>query len=224
MFPLKDTQRSYTRPVVTIAIIAVNLLIFLFEFSLSDYERNALIEVFGLVPDRLHLPAVVTSMFLHGSWMHVLGNMWFLWIFGDNVEDTLGHGRYLFFYLLCGVAAAVTHIIFNPGSTLPTVGASGAVAGIMGAYIVRFPHSRILTLVFIFFFITTFEVPASIVLAYWFLLQVFSGLGSIARTNLSAEGGGVAWFAHVGGFIAGAVLIKLMAPRDQRWRHPDTNW
>lgn len=224
MFPLKDTQRSYTRPVVTMAIIAINLLVFLFEFSLSDYERNAFIEIFGLVPDRLHLSAVVTSMFLHGSWMHVLGNMWFLWIFGDNVEDTLGHGRYLIFYLLCGIAAAVTHIIFNPNSTLPTVGASGAVAGIMGAYIVRFPHSRILTLVFIFFFITTFEVPASIMLAYWFLIQVFSGLGSIARTNLSAEGGGVAWFAHVGGFIAGAVLIKLMAPKQQRWRHPDTNW
>lgn len=224
MFPLKDTQRSYTRPVVTMAIIAINLLVFLFEFSLSDYERNAFIEIFGLVPDRLHLSAVVTSMFLHGSWMHVLGNMWFLWVFGDNVEDTLGHGRYLIFYLLCGIAAAVTHIIFNPNSTLPTVGASGAVAGIMGAYIVRFPHSRILTLVFIFFFITTFEVPASIMLAYWFLIQVFSGLGSIARTNLSAEGGGVAWFAHVGGFIAGAVLIKLMAPKQQRWRHPDTNW
>src|SRR5689334_14606174 len=141
MFPLKDTQPSYTRPVVTIALIAVNLMIFLFEFSLDPRTRNALIEYYGLVPDRLYLPSIATSMFLHGSWMHVLGNMWFLWIFGDNIEDILGHAKYLLFYLLCGIAAALTHIFFNPGSTLPTVGASGAIAGVMGAYVVRFPRA-----------------------------------------------------------------------------------
>ena len=221
MFPLRDTQPNYTRPVVTIGLIVVNLLIFLFEFSLGGRNLSMFIETFGLVPDRLRLTSVVTSMFLHGSWMHVLGNMWFLWIFGDNVEDVLGHLRYLLFYLLCGVAAAVTHIVFNLYSPLPTVGASGAVAGVMGAYIVRFPRARILTLVFLLFFITTVEVPAVIMLAYWFLLQVFSGLGSIGRTQFTAEGGGVAWFAHVGGFIAGAVLIKLMAPSQRRWEHHD---
>jgi membrane associated rhomboid family serine protease len=151
--------------------------------------------------------------------------MWFLWVFGDNVEDTMGHGRFLLFYLLCGTAAALTHVLTSPNSTLPVVGASGAVAGVMGAYIVQFPHSRIFTLVFIFFFITTVEVPASIMLAYWFVIQVFSGLGSIARTNLTAEGGGVAWFAHVGGFVAGVALVKLMARRrNERWRRPDLYW
>jgi membrane associated rhomboid family serine protease len=152
--------------------------------------------------------------------MHVLGNMWFLWVFGDNIEDTLGHFKYLVFYLLCGIAAAITHIALNPNSTLPTVGASGAIAGVMGAYVVRFPHARILTLVFIFFFITTFEIPAVVMLVYWFAIQVFSGLGSIARTHLTAEGGGVAWFAHVGGFIAGVILIKIMGADHRRRRQP----
>jgi membrane associated rhomboid family serine protease len=201
-------------------LIAINLAIFFFEFSLDEYSRNALIEIYGLVPDRLYLPSIVTSMFLHGSWMHVLGNMWFLWIFGDNIEDSLGHFKYLVFYLLCGVAAAITQIVTNPYSTLPTVGASGAIAGVMGGYVVRFPRARILTLVFIFFFITTFEIPAVVMLIYWFALQVFSGLGSIARTHLTAEGGGVAWFAHVGGFIAGVVLIKIMGSDKRRRREP----
>jgi len=223
MFPLKDTQPSYSRPVVTIGLIVVNVLIFFYEWSLDEYSRNYLIEMYGLVPDRLYLRSILTSMFLHGSWMHVLGNMWFLWIFGDNVEDTLGHAKYLLFYLLCGIAAAIAHIVFNPGSALPTVGASGAIAGVMGAYIVRFPHSRILTLVFIVFFVTTFEVPAVVMLAYWFLIQLFSGIGSIARTHLS-EGGGVAWFAHVGGFVAGVILIKVMGTRERHSRRRDLYW
>src|SRR6266508_3435997 len=161
MFPLRDTQPSYSTPVVTILLIAVNVLVFLFEFSLDPYELNNLIEIYGLTPDRWHLSNMVTSMFLHGGWMHLLGNMWFLWIFGDNIEDVLGHGKFLLFYLLCGLAAGVGHIAFNPYSRVPSVGASGAIAGVMGGYIVKFPHSRITTLVFIFIFITTFEVPAA---------------------------------------------------------------
>src|SRR5881394_3323345 len=128
MFPIRDTQPSYSKPVVTILIIAVNVLVFLFEFSLDDYSQNAFIHAFGLVPDNFHLLNVFTSMFLHGGWMHILGNMWFLWIFGDNIEDVLGHGKYLMFYILCGVAAAMTQVLFNADSRVPMVGASGAIA------------------------------------------------------------------------------------------------
>jgi hypothetical protein len=149
-------------------------------------------------------------------------NMWFLWIYGDNVEDVLGHGRYLVFYLLCGVLAGLTHIAFNFDSRLPTVGASGAIAGVMGAYLVKFPHSRILTLVPIFIFFTTFEIPAVIILVYWFLLQTISGFGSIGYSHLSQQG--VAWFAHVGGFVAGMILVNLMRPRERWRRRRDLNW
>jgi membrane associated rhomboid family serine protease len=223
MFPLKDTQPSYSRPVVTIALIAVNLLVFLYELGLDDFTRNYLIEIYGLEPANLHLHSLVTSMFLHGSIMHVAGNMWFLWVFGDNIEDVLGHGKYLLFYLLCGVAAALAHIMFNPDSTLPTVGASGAIAGVMGAYVVKFPRARILTLVFFLIFITTVEVPAVVMLVYWFAIQLFSGIGSVARTHLT-QGGGVAWFAHVGGFIAGIVLIKVMGTSERFSRRRDLYW
>lgn len=219
MFPLKDTQPSYTRPVVTITLIAVNLLVFLLEASLGQYNRNALIDYYGLVPDQFRVTNVFTSMFLHGGWMHVLGNMWFLWIFGDNVEDLLGHAKFLLFYLLCGVAAALGQVLASPYSTIPMVGASGAIAGIMGAYLVKFPRSRVLTLVFIFFFITTIEIPAPVMLAYWFVIQLFSGLGSIARTHVSQ--GGTAFFAHVGGFVAGVILIKILARGDRYQRRRD---
>src|SRR5271157_4976892 len=157
MFPLRDTQPSYSRPVVTVLLIVINILVFLREFSLDDYSRNAFIAMYGLTPDRFHLENVLTSMFVHGGWMHVLGNMWFLWIFGDNIEDILGHGKYLLFYLLCGFAAAMAQYLADPGSRVPMVGASGAIAGVMGAYLVKFPHSRIVTLVTIVFFFTTVE-------------------------------------------------------------------
>ena len=172
MFPLKDTQPSYSRPVVTIALIAVNLLVFFFELSLGPYTRDNFIEYYGLVPDHFQLSRIFTSMFLHGGWMHVLGNMWFLWIFGDNIEDLLGHGKYLLFYLLCGIAAALGQVIANPYSTVPMVGASGAIAGVMGAYMIKFPRARILTLVFIIVIFTTIEIPAPLMLAYWFFIQV----------------------------------------------------
>ncbi|MBZ5728459.1 MAG: rhomboid family intramembrane serine protease [Acidobacteriia bacterium] len=222
MFPLRDTQPSNSRPVVTVLLIVVNILVFLFEFSLGDYERNAFIATYGLVPDRLHLASVFTHMFLHGGWLHVLGNMWFLWIFGDNVEDILGHGKYLAFYLLCGVAAAVTQIFFSFDSRVPMVGASGAIAGVMGAYLIKFPRARIVTLAFIFFFVTTFDIPAWVMLIYWFAIQLFSGVGSIGYSQ--ANQGGTAFFAHVGGFVAGIVLISLMATRQRYSRRRDLSW
>src|SRR6516225_219453 len=141
MFPIRDTQPSYSKPVVTVVLIAINVLVFLFQVSLDPYSRNEFIATYGLVPDHFRFQSVLTSMFLHGGWMHVLGNMWFLWIFGDNIEDILGSAKYLLFYLLCGIAAGMTQWITNPYSRIPTVGASGAIAGIMGAYLVRFPHS-----------------------------------------------------------------------------------
>src|SRR2546425_1014428 len=197
MFPLRDTQPSYSRPLITTLIIVVNVLVFLYEFSLDDYSRNYFIARYGLIPVRLHPSAFLTSMFLHGGWMHIIGNMWFLWIFGDNVEDVLGHTKYLVFYVICGLAAAMTQVVFNADSRLPMVGASGAIAGVMGAYLVKFPHSRIVTFVVVFFFITTVEVPAVLMLLYWFFIQLFSGVGTIGYSHLSQ--GGTAFFAHVGG-------------------------
>ncbi len=215
MIPLRDTQPSRSVPVMTILLIVVNVLVFFFELSLDPWSRNHLIAQYGLVPDRLHYSAILTSMFLHGGWMHIIGNMWFLWIFGDNIEDILGHWLYLFFYLACGVAAALGQIAVNPDSRLPTIGASGAIAGVMGAYLIKFPRSRILTLVPIFVFFSFFELPAAFVLIYWFVLQFFSGVGSIAYTRLSE--GGVAFFAHIAGFIAGIVLIWML-PAQKPWQ------
>src|SRR5450759_1516798 len=168
MFPLRDTQPSYSKPVVTVLLIVVNILVFLFELSLDPYSRNEFIAIYGLVPDQFSFLSVLTSMFLHGGWVHVLGNMWFLWIFGDNIEDILGSAKFLLFYLLCGVAAAMAQFLADPGSRIPIVGASGAIAGVMGAYLIKFPRSRIHALLFIFFFITTIEVPAWLMLIYWF--------------------------------------------------------
>ncbi len=222
MFPLRDAQPSYSRPVVTVLLIIVNVVVFLYESMLDPYSLNHFIESYGLVPASFHISSLFTSMFLHGGWMHVLGNVWFLWIFGDNVEDVLGHGKFLMFYLLSGVAAAAGQALVNPASEVPMVGASGAIAGVMGAYIVKFPHARILTLVFIFLFITTVEVPAVLMLAYWFIIQLFSGVGSIARTE--ATQGGVAFFAHIGGFIAGMALIKIMGTKQPYRRRRDLSW
>ena len=222
MIPLRDTQPSYSRPIVTVAIIAVNVLVFLFEISLDPYSRNNLIQIYGIVPDHFHFVNLFTSMFMHGGWFHIIGNMWFLWIYGDNVEDVLGHWKYLIFYLLCGAAAGLLHVALNPYSRVPTIGASGAIAGVMGAYLIKFPHSRILTLIPVFIFFTTMEISAVFILLYWFVIQIFSGVGSIGYSNLSS--GGVAWFAHVGGFVAGMVLIKVMGTRDRYLRRADLRW
>jgi membrane associated rhomboid family serine protease len=223
MFPLRDTQKSYSKPVVTVLLIVVNILVFLYEFSLDEYQLNHFIAVWGLVPARFAISHIFTSMFLHGGWLHVLGNMWFLWIFGDNIEDILGHGKFLLFYLLCGVAAALLQVYFNYDSRVPMVGASGAIAGVMGAYMVKFPRARILTFVLIIFFFYTFEVPAWLMLVYWFALQLFGGFDAITESQYS-QGGGTAFFAHVGGFIAGIILIHLLGTRERYYRRRDLSW
>jgi membrane associated rhomboid family serine protease len=214
MIPLRSTERVYSTPKVTGSLVAINVVIFLYQLTMPAYEFSQFVEQWGIVPDRLHISSLLTSMFLHGGWLHVLGNMLFLWVFGRNVEDLIGSSRFLLFYLICGIAAAVIHIITNPYSTTPTIGASGAIAGVMGAYLVKFPRARIITLVF-YIFITTLEIPAAVLLVFWFAMQFVSGIGSLAETDYT--GGGIAWFAHVGGFIAGMLLIRLF-PERRRWR------
>src|SRR5215216_856741 len=208
MIPLRDIIPSRTTPVVTISLIVINVLVFLYELSLARA-----VEVFtlyyGLVPAAFSWVAVFTSMFLHGGVLHFGGNMLYLWIFGDNVEDRMGHGRFLVFYLLCGIAAALGQIFIDPTSTLATIGASGAIAGVMGAYFVLYPQSRVLTLIPLIVFWEIVELPAIFLLGFWFLMQLFSA-GAIAVTaTTGGGGGGVAFMAHIAGFIAGmgAVLV-----------------
>jgi len=221
MIPLRDTQRSYSTPVVTLLLIAVNAVVFLFELSLDPWSRNHLMATYGLVPARLHLVAFLTSMFLHGGWLHIVGNMWFLWVFGDNIEDTLGHLQYLVFYLLCGFAAAATQIALSPDSWVPTIGASGAIAGVMGAYLVKFPRARITTVTW-FIVLFSFDLPAWVLLVYWIGLQFLSGFGSIA--DVGSQRGGVAYFAHIGGFFAGMILVYLLGTRDRFAQRRDLQW
>ena len=223
MIPLRDSQQSLNKPVVTGFLIALNVVIFLFEISLDDYSRDLFVHTYGMVPARFAWPALFTSMFLHGGWVHLIGNMWFLWIFGDNIEDILGRWRYLAFYLLCGAAAGLTHYMFNVDSRIPTVGASGAIAGVMGAYVRRFPHSRIVTLLPLFIFITTVELPAYWLLLYWFVIQLFSGVGDLARAG-GVQQGGVAWWAHAGGFVLGALLVGLMEQKRPYSTRRELSW
>lgn len=217
MIPLRSTERVHAAATVTAGLIALNTAIFLYELTRTTAQLNDLFDTWGIVPDQIsqHLPSLVTSMFLHGGWLHLIGNMLFLWVFGRNVEDLIGSGRFLIFYLLCGVVSAVVQVAFTPYSRLPTIGASGAIAGVMGAYLIKFPRARILTLVMVFFFITTMDIPAAVLLLWWFAIQFFSGFGSLGSNDYSS--GGVAFFAHIGGFLAGMLLIRLFPPR-QRWR------
>src|SRR6266481_7736265 len=204
MIPLRDIIPSRTTPYVTVSIIVLNAAAWFFELSLPSDALPSFLQAYGVVPARFRVPTLFTSMFLHGSWSHVIGNMWYLWIFGDNVEDRVGHGRFIVFYLLCGIAAGLGQIAMDPSSTLPTIGASGAIAGVMGAYFVLYPNSRVLTLVFIFFYVEIFELPAIVLLGFWFLIQLFSA-GAIAVTASSHGSGGVAFVAHVAGFIFGMI-------------------
>ena len=210
MIPLRDVVPSRTTPYITITIIALNALAWLFELSLPHEVLNEFIRVYGVVPAAFRAPTLITSMFLHGSWSHVLGNMWYLWIFGDNVEDRVGHGRFIVFYLLCGMTAALGQIAVGPHSTLPTIGASGAIAGVMGAYFVLYPRSRVLTLI-PWIFLQIVELPAIVLLGFWFVMQLFSA-GTIAMTT-SSSGGGVAFAAHVVGFLAGMGGVFLFKKR-----------
>jgi len=202
MIPLRDVIPSRTTPYITITIIGLNALAWLFELSLPHDDLNEFLTQFGVVPAYFSWPTLITSMFLHGSWSHVIGNMWYLWIFGDNVEDRVGHGRFIIFYLLCGMAAALGQMAIDPTSTLPTIGASGAIAGVMGGYFVLYPHSRVLTLI-PWIFIQIVELPAIFLLGFWFLMQLFSA-GTVAVTAASHGSGGVAFAAHVVGFVVGA--------------------
>jgi len=218
MIPLRDTIPSATVPFVTRLLIAANVVVFLYQAGLAGREGEAFIRTWGLVPRHVHLDRpetllpLVTSMFLHGGWMHLIGNMLYLHIFGDNVEDRLGHLRYLAFYLIGGLVAGVAQVTLNAHSGLPMVGASGAIAGVTGAYFLFFPHARIVTLVPIFVFLQVIEVPAVFFLLVWFVFQLLLGVGSLGAHT--AEGG-VAFWAHVGGFLAGLALGPLLAPRSR---------
>ncbi len=213
MIPLRDVIPSRTTPYIVITIIILNALAWLFEVSLAPETLNRFLTIYGVVPAYFTAPTLITSMFLHGSWMHIIGNMWYLWIFGDNVEDRLGHGRFIVFYLLCGIAAALGQVFMDPTSTLPTIGASGAIAGVMGAYFVLYPQSRVLTLVPLIIFWEVVELPAIMLLGFWFLMQLFSA-GAIAVTA-STGGGGVAFMSHVAGFVMGIVGVFLFRKRQQ---------
>jgi len=215
MIPIRDAIRSRTFPVINMVIIALNVLAFLWQLSQGPQLKEALY-LYGIVPFRYSDPELstqftrfqqylpfLTSMFLHGGFLHIIGNMWFLYIFGDNIEDRLGHIRYLIFYLLCGVTAGLVHLYTNWDSKIPTIGASGAISGVMGAYLLLYPRSKILTLIPIFLFIQFIEIPAFIFLGYWLLIQLFSA--SLTPRNV----GGIAFWAHIGGFIAGLLFIKI---------------
>ncbi|MGD8982489.1 MAG: rhomboid family intramembrane serine protease [Desulfobacteraceae bacterium] len=219
MIPLKDENRSKTIPVVNIILIFTNLAFFMYQQLFAFQEVQTLFLRLGAIPyEFTHFvdkdpPALVpvpltllTAMFMHGGWIHLLSNMLFLWIFGDNVEDRLGHFRYLCFYLLCGVAGSLSHIATNSHSTVPSIGASGAIAGVMGAYMWLFPRARITTLLILFVVVQVIRVPAIIMLGYWILIQILGGLAGWG----SRGGAGIAWFAHVGGFFAGLLLVIKM--------------
>ena len=218
MIPLRDVIPSRTTPYITVTIILLNAVAWLFEISLPQNDLNQFLYVYGVVPAQFSAATLVTSMFLHGSWMHVIGNMWYLWIFGDNVEDRLGHAWFIVFYLVCGIIAALGQIAVDPTSSLPTIGASGAIAGVMGAYFVLYPRSRVLTLVPLILWWEVFELPAIVLLGFWFLFQLFNA-GEIAVTAGAHTGGGVAFMAHVAGFITGLVGVFVF-----RKRQPDTRW
>jgi membrane associated rhomboid family serine protease len=232
MIPIRDDAPRYSTPYINYSLLALNVLVFLFEVSLPPGQRNQLIYQFGMLPNVVtsylsgqiaapltaaFLP-IVTSMFLHASWMHLIFNMLALYIFGDNIEDYLGHFWYLLFYLVSGVAAALLHIVMNPSSNVPSVGASGAIAGVMGAYFVLYPSARVLTLV-PFFFIFFVWLPAWVVLGFWFLGQFLSGAATAIAYASQTSGGGIAFWAHVGGFVAGIGLIKLFPTRPRRYRY-----
>ena len=214
MIPLKDDNPRLMTPVVNYGLIVCNIAIFIYQLSMPESEVEMFVHAYGAVPANItqgmHLSSLLTAMFLHGGFAHLIGNMLYLWIFGDNVEGLMGHGRYLVFYLLCGLAATISHIAVEPNSELPMIGASGAISGVLGAYLIKFPRARVLILVPIFICLTTFRIPALFVLGFWFLTQLTNGLGFF-HANMS--GGGVAWFAHIGGFVAGLLLIKLFERR-----------
>jgi membrane associated rhomboid family serine protease len=228
MFPLKDNIKAYNFPIVNIGLIVVNIFFFMYQISIGQ-KAEELIFAFGFVPARffaqqaqswLSLSSIVpvfSSMFLHANLLHLISNMWFLWIFGDNVEDCMGHWRYLLFFLLCGVASVAAQAIFNPQSTIPMIGASGAISGVLGAYFLTYPQARILTLLPIFILIYFIELPAYFFLGFWFVMQFIEG-SLYTLNSKQMVGGGVAFWAHVGGFVAGVLLLRIFRCKD--WHRP----
>jgi membrane associated rhomboid family serine protease len=244
MFPIRDDNPHFLTPYVTYAIIGINILVWVLLQGLgSEPTLSKSLCTLGLIPGDLlnTVPTgtrfqisqnmwcvitgdggwytIITSMFMHGGWLHLIGNMWFMWIFGNNVEDSMGHFRFIVFYLLCGTAAAVLQIVSNTESAIPMIGASGAIGGVMGAYVLLYPRVHVHMFIFLGFFVTTFAVPAVFMLGYWFLLQLIGGIGSIG-----AHGGGTAFWAHIGGFAAGAILVLLFKDEKLVARHPYHGW
>jgi membrane associated rhomboid family serine protease len=229
MFPLKDDNPTRITPIITGILIAVNVMVFLYQVSLGPQSLRLFVYQYGTIPSVVvgaqklreniaAIPSVLsifTSMFLHGDWMHLLGNMWFLWIFGNNIEEAMGGLRYLLFYLASGFLASWSHILSNTNSILPSIGASGAIAGVLGAYILLYPRARVWTLIFLGFFIRLMYIPAGIILGYWFLLQILNG--SMAGRQ---DAGGVAFWAHIGGFMSGMLLVGIFKKRGVRFFSP----
>jgi membrane associated rhomboid family serine protease len=219
MIPLRDVIPSRSTPYITVTIITLNAVAWAYELTLPQDVLPIYLQLYGVVPADFSAPTLISSMFLHGSWSHVIGNMWYLWIFGDNIEDRMGHARFVAFYLLCGIVAALGHMAMDPTSTLPTVGASGAIAGVMGAYFVLYPHSRVLTLVPLIIYVEIIELPAVLLLGFWFVMQLFSA-GAIAVTA-STHGGGIAFVAHVAGFVAGLGGVFVFRKRRHAYEWAD---
>ena len=228
MIPLRDMTPRRSLPVMTLVLVVINVVVFLHQVSLPAAQAEAFVRAYGLVPAKIQLALsghhyslaeavlpLFTCMFLHGGWLHIIGNMWFLWIFGANVEERLGSLGYLVFYLVCGISSGLIQTIFSWGSHLPSIGASGAISGILGAYVVFFPSSRILTLVPLFIIWFTWQIPALVFIGLWFLIQFMSGIGSLNDPR-AASLGGVAWWAHVGGFLTGMLLARAISPAERR--------
>jgi membrane associated rhomboid family serine protease len=229
MFPLKDNIPAKKFPIVNIGLIVINIIFFIYQVSYGQ-RVDQLITSLGFIPARFiaqqaenfmdptrFLP-VFSSMFLHGNLLHLISNMWMLWIFGDNVEDCMGHGRYLLFFLLCGIASVAAQAISSPDSVVPMIGASGAISGVLGAYFLTFPQARVLTLVPIVIFIYLIELPAYFFLGFWFIMQFIQGSVHLLNSTGAPRTGGIAWWAHVGGFVAGVLLLRLFRQKD--WQKP----
>ncbi|MEJ5305347.1 MAG: rhomboid family intramembrane serine protease [Ignavibacteria bacterium] len=240
MIPIKDDIPSRSYPIVNVTLIVLNVIVFFFELSLGDHLES-FVRTFGVIPVKYFYSGVrledgsvilfsleekiiplFTSMFLHGGWFHLIGNMLYLWIFGDNVEDRMGHFRYILFYILCGLAAAGAHIITNPESNIPTIGASGAISGVLGAYLMLYPLARIVVVIPILFFWDVIKLPALIVLGFWFVTQIFQGTLALAIETTAT--GGVAWWAHIGGFVFGMIAVNIFKKKSRKPVYRDFWW
>jgi membrane associated rhomboid family serine protease len=216
MIPLRALLARQSAPVMTLLIIGLNVFFFLNEMARPMYLRDQFIEHYALIPDQLRLSTFITSMFLHGGWLHLIGNMWFLWVFGSHIEDAMGSAKFAVFYLISGIASAAVQFATNIGSPVPTIGASGAIAGVMGAFLILYPRVRVVTLIFIVVFVTTVDIPAAFMLLYWFAIQLLSGISTVSNVT---QAQGIAWFAHVGGFVAGLLLVRVFLSNRRRYSY-----